>query len=211
MERNPRHMRALDTADDAEVLEQDADVRLMLAVKVGDQEAFRLLFEKHAAAVIGFTMHFVGSRARAEEITQDVFLQVFRNRERYEPRARFATWLYRIAANACISEGRRAERRMRGFSLNQPRHADDDAPPQVADAASHTAEENLLSEESLLRIRGEMAALPPQQRAALWLARVEGMSYEEVAETLSCSVSAIKSLVHRATVTLRGRLQGEGN
>lgn len=206
MHRNPSLTHALSGADAAAAMEQDADVQLMLAVKSGDQAAFQRLFEKHAPALIGFAMHFVESRARAEEITQDVFLQVFRTRASYEPRARFSTWLYRMATNACVSDARRAERRLRAFSRDQPRQFDDgESLPQVADTEARTAEENLMSAQGLDALRMKLAALPPQQRAALWLARVEGMSYEEVADALSCSVSAVKSLVHRATVAMRAQ------
>ena len=190
--------------------EQDPDVQLMLAVQRGDGMAFRALFEKHVAGVVGFAMQFVGSRARAEELAQDVFLQVFRNRDRYVPRARFSTWLYRMVTNACVSEGRRAEHRVRSYSMDQPSQEGREEPPPVPDPSGRGPEDALLTREGLDRIRRALGGLPAQQRAALLLARVVGMSYEDVATSLSCSVSAVKSLIHRATVTLRDRLQENG-
>ena len=147
----------------------DPDVQRMLAVQRGDREAFEQLFQRHIGAVVGFATQFVGSRARAEEIAQEVFLQVYRTRAHYVPRARFTTWLYRMASNACLSEVRRAEHHARAASPS----------PDSA------------------------------QRAAILLARVEGLSYEEVAESLSCSVAAVKSLVHRATLALRDAVPEE--
>ena len=79
----------------------------------------------------------------------------------------------------------------------------------LAEVATRSSEDAVLSQESLDRLRAVLDDLPPPQRAALLLARVEGLSYEEVAEALSCSVSAVKSLIHRATVTLRDRMQEE--
>jgi len=85
----------------------DPDVQLMLRVREGDADAFRELFEKHKRAIVNFAYHFIGNRQRAEEIAQDVFLQIYRAAVRYEPTAKFTTWLYRIATNACLNEVRR--------------------------------------------------------------------------------------------------------
>jgi len=179
----------------------------MLAVQRGDRSAFEQLFEKHVRGVVGFAAQFVGARARAEELAQDVFLQVYRTRARYVPRARFTTWLYRMVTNACLSEVRRADHRSRSRALEDSvKHGDDD-PGSMADVAARSSEDAMLSQEALDRLRAVLDGLPPQQRAAVLLARVEGLSYEEVAEALSCSVSAVKSLIHRATVTLRDRMQ----
>ncbi len=178
----------------------------MLAVQGGDASAFERLFAKHIANVVGFATRFVGTRARAEELAQDVFLQVYKHRERYQPQARFSTWLYRMVTNACLSEVRRADYRGHMQSMDQPVGESDD-PPQLADASERNSEDDASSRETLGRVRLALDDLPPQQRAALLLARVEGFSYEEVSESLSCSVSAVKSLIHRATVTLRERLK----
>jgi RNA polymerase sigma-70 factor, ECF subfamily len=186
--------------------EADPDVELMLAVQGGDASAFERLFTKHIAGVVGFAVRFVGTRARAEELAQDVFLQVYKHRGRYEPQARFSTWLYRMVTNACLSELRRADHRGVMQSMDQS-VGDNDCPPQLADAGAPNSEDTAVSRETLERVRGALEALPPQQRAALLLARVEGFSYEEVAGSLSCSVPAVKSLIHRATLTLRERLK----
>ena len=188
-------------------LTSDPDVRLMLRVKAGDGEAFRELFEKHARAIMNFSYQFVGSRARAEELTQEVFLQLHRAAPRYEPQARFTTWLYRIATNACLNEVRRPERRFPTRPLEHER-ADSAERTEIAFADPHAerGEDALAGRELEDRIRQVLAELPGQQRAALLMSRVDGMSYGEVAEALECSESAIKSLVFRATATLRKQL-----
>lgn len=186
----------------------DPDVQLMLAVQRGDNAAFDRLFEKHAAAVVRFARQFVRSQARAEELAQDVFLQIYRNRSGYQPTAKFTTWLYRIVTNACLSEVRRPEHKLR---VDPPASAaDNEEPVRSVETADPNPEETLLSREAVDTIQRALEALPPQQRAALLLARVEGMSYEDVAESVACSVSAVKSLIHRATVTLRKKLKPEG-
>jgi RNA polymerase sigma-70 factor (ECF subfamily) len=184
----------------------DPDVELMLALQRGEEDAFDRLFEKHVASMVRFARQFVKSQARAEELAQDVFLQVYRNRASYQANARFNTWLYRIATNACLSEVRRPEHRLRV----QPRVETDQhgspAEQRLLEKPQPSSEDALLSREAVDTIQTALAQLPPQQRVSLLLARVEGMSYEEVAETLSVSVSAVKSLIHRATSTLRNKL-----
>jgi RNA polymerase sigma-70 factor (ECF subfamily) len=187
----------------------DPDVQLMLAVQRGQHSAFQELFQKHIAGVVRFAAQFVGGTARAEELAQDVFLQIFRTRARYVPTARFRTWLYRMVANACLSEVRRVEYRGRVQSLDQLPGAGGDT-SSVVGPPTRSSEEIVLDREALERMCAVLRELPAQQRAALLLARVEGLSYEEVAASLSCSVSAVKSLVHRATVTLRDRMGREG-
>jgi RNA polymerase sigma-70 factor (ECF subfamily) len=186
--------------------EGDPDVQLMLAVQRGDESAFQRLFEKHVASVVGFATRFVGARARAEELAQDVFLQIYRTRATYVPRARFTTWLYRMVTNACLSEVRRADYHGRFQSMDQPVARGDD-PGLPIEVPTRSVEDAVLGREAVERVQRVLADLPPEQRAALLLARVEGMSYEEVAESLASSVSAVKSLIHRATVTLRERVR----
>jgi RNA polymerase sigma-70 factor (ECF subfamily) len=190
--------------------ESDPDVQLMLAVQHNDATAFRQLFDKHAAGVVGFAMQFVGSKARAEELAQDVFLRLYRHRGRYMPRARFTTWLYRMVTNACITELRRAEHRVGSYSMDEGRTADTQGPPELPDRTAISGEDAVLQQERLQSLKHVLNDLPAQQRAALLLARVEGMSYDEVGVSLGCSVAAVKSLIHRATVTLRDRLRAEG-
>lgn len=185
--------------------EEDPDVQLMLAVKRDDRQAFETLFRKYAEQLVGFATSFVSSRARAEELAQDTFVQLYDSRRRYEPRARFATWLYRIATNLCLSELRRAEHR---HTLRPEPTADDDEGFQIdslPDPEGRDTEENVSAKETVQRMREALQELPPQQRAALLLARVEGLSYVEVAQALGCSVAAVKSLIHRATLNLKGR------
>jgi RNA polymerase sigma-70 factor (ECF subfamily) len=182
-------------------------VQLMLAVQRDDDvAAFESLFRKYVHQVAGFARSMVGSNARAEELAQEAFVQVYRTRGRYEPRARFATWLYRIVTNLCVSEVRRAEHRLNVATRRGG--AEDPAPDpgELADLEGRSGEDDLLAQERVDAIRRALTGLPAQQRAAVWLARVEGFSYEEVGHALGCSVSAVKSLIHRATVTLRDQM-----
>jgi RNA polymerase sigma-70 factor (family 1) len=185
----------------------DPDVQLMLRVREGEADAFRELFEKHGRAIVNFAYHFVGSRQRAEEIAQDVFLQIYRAAARYEPTAKFTTWLYRIATNACLNEVRRPEHRHPRRPLeHQQEDARERAEIAFPDPTAVSGDSALAGRELEAKIHEVLDDLPPNQRAALLMSRVDGMSYLEVAEALETTESAVKSLVFRATATMRKEL-----
>lgn len=186
----------------------DPDVRLMLAAQAGDTEAFQQLYAKYSRQIVRFALQFCGSQARAEELAQDVFLQVYRARASYEARARFSTWLFRIATNACLSEMRRPEHRSPAASIDAPDPGgEDEGTRDLPDPEAAEGESSSLASEKRALVRRLLADLPPQQHAALLLARAEGFSYDEVAASLGVSVPAVKSLIHRATVSLRQGMQ----
>jgi RNA polymerase sigma-70 factor (ECF subfamily) len=177
----------------------DPDAALMLAFQGGDESAFRALFEKHGRAMMAFCHRFVRDPARAEELAQDVFLKVHQGASRYQPSARFSTWLYRIATNHCLNEVRRGEYQARP-QLDP--ESEDGAPldPDALAGSGASPEEEARGRALAVAVERLLARLPEKQRAALVLARLEGLSYEEVAEVLETTVPAVKSLVHRATV-----------
>lgn len=177
----------------------------MLRVKDGDREAFRALFEKHSGSVARFAAGFVGAAARADELMQDVFLQVYRSRDRYEPRAKFSTWLYTIAHNLCLNEVRRHDYRSRvdmgGEEDGEP--AWDPSDPEAAEGESYSSQRELER-----RVAELIAGLPEAQRTALVLSRVEELRYQQIGEILACSEQAVKSLIFRATQRLKAGLKG---
>jgi RNA polymerase sigma-70 factor (ECF subfamily) len=188
---------------EARVHAVDEDVRLMLSFREGDATAFDALFERWARPLFRYLERMVRDPGAAEELVQEAFLRVYRARERYEPDARFSTWLYRIATNLALNELRRPRRRDPHESLDGPQSpelaAGLPATDEVADARRRTE-----------RLEVALAELPERQRAALWLSAVEGLSYAEVADSLEVSESAVKALVHRARSSLAGRLdEGE--
>jgi RNA polymerase sigma-70 factor (ECF subfamily) len=182
----------------------DEDVRLMLAFRAGDGEAFDTLFRRWAAPLLRYLNRMVRDLAAAEELVQEVFLRVHRSRERYSPDARFSTWLYRIATNVALNELRRPRYR----AVHHSADAETSAPIRALDPApDELAHIRQLGE----KVELEMERLPDRQRAALWLAAVEGLSYAEVAEALEVSEQAVKALVHRARSTLAARLSERGS
>ncbi len=183
----------------------DPDAALMLAFQRGDEAAFRALFERHARAMIAFCHHFVRDAARAEELAQDVFVKLHQAAGRYRPSARFKTFLYRIASNHCLNELRRGE-----YAARRAAAGAEPADPDTLASSAASPEEAARAAALERAIAELLARLPEKQRAALVLCRLEGLSYEEIAEVLGTSVSAVKSLVHRATVAAADALAPYG-
>lgn len=193
--------------------ESDPGVRWMLAYRDGDERAFDRIVEHYSGQVYALLTRFLGQKAVREDMVQDVFLRVVRARERYEPTARFSTWLYRIAFNLAVNETQRAS----GKELSAHDGADeDDAGDVLANQRDERVEDpsdRLAQDDVVLAVRAAIARLPEQQRMALVLAKYHDMPYVEIAGVLGSSEKAVKSLVHRARENLRETLapylQGE--
>jgi RNA polymerase sigma-70 factor (ECF subfamily) len=186
----------------------DPDVQLMLRLQAGDETAFQELFRKLSPRVLQFARRFVGSDAQAEELTQDVFVQVFRFRHRYRPQSRLSTWVFTIATNLCLNELRRPERQLR-VDLWE-RTAEDDTRregPVLVDEDTPTPEEGAAGRELSRRLTAAIEQLPAKQRAALLLSRMDGLAYRDVGEALGCTEGAVKALLFRATQTLKRNLK----
>lgn len=187
--------------------ESDPDAALMLRVKQGDTAAFTALVEKYKQPVMNLAWRTLGDSTEAEDLAQNVFVQAWKSAERYQPTAKFSTWLFTIARNLCLNEIRRRVRHP-AESLDQTRDADDEQPVfQVADKRISPAPQDLLRSELEHKVEEAIQALPENQRTALLLCREEELSYEEIAAVLECSLSATKSLIHRARETIKARLK----
>ena len=181
----------------------DEDVRLMLAFRGGDDAAFEALFERWAGKLLRFLERMVRDTAVAEELVQETFLRVHRARSRYEPDAKFSTWLYTIASNVARNELRRPFRRAPHDSTDIER---DDGPSLELAAEESPVDEIVNARREGADVEAALQRLPERQRAALWLAAVEGLPYAEVARALETSESSVKALVHRARVALAEQL-----
>lgn len=184
--------------------EEDAeDVRLMELVSAGDSGAFELLVERHQRLVVGTVGRMLGNSSDAEDIAQQVFVRVWKSAKRYVPRAKFTTWLLKITRNLVFNELRR---RSRHPQVPLQAEADEEERP-IRDENATAPDAAMLEQELQKAIDAAIANLPETQRLAVILRRYEELSYEEIAETLEQSVSAVKSLLFRARTELRESLQ----
>jgi RNA polymerase sigma-70 factor, ECF subfamily len=188
-------------------VQSDPDAALMLRVKRGDREAFAGLVEKYKQPVMNFVYRSLRDETEAEDLAQNVFLQVYKSRGRYKQTAKFSTWLFTIARNLCLNELRRRARHP-AESIEEPHAENEDQPQrQYEDKSQAAPPEKLLQGELAQKIEEALAELPENQRSAILLCRQEELSYEEIADVLDCSLSATKSLIHRGRETLKERLK----
>jgi RNA polymerase sigma-70 factor (ECF subfamily) len=187
--------------DNIPALERDAE--LMLRVRDGDQASFGCLLERHRGPVIHFLYRMTASEAVAEELAQEVFFRVYKSRSTYEPSAKFTTWLFRIATHLGLNWIRDGRNESRQESLDQA--TAEGTTRQVADLARNV-EQEMVYQVRLREVRQAIESLPSKQRAAVLMHKYEEMEYAEIANVLSCSESAVKSLLFRAYEHLRSRL-----
>lgn len=185
----------------------EPDVALMLRVQQGDTLAFTELVDKYKQPVMNLVTRMLGDPVEAEDVSQAVFVQVYRAAGRYKVSARFSTWLFTIARNLCLNELRRRSRH-RAESMDAVHPDQENQPLQQFEDHSHPLPmETMLHGELEQKIQEALNELPESQRMAILLCRQEELSYEEIAEILGCSVSATKSLIHRGRETLKQRLK----
>ena len=193
----------------------EQDIIWMLRVRAGDRQAFGELVECHQPRVVGTVARMLGGdAAEAEDIGQQVFLRVWKSAPRYEPSAKFTTWLYTITRNLVFNELRRRKNRPQLSPISDSSPTQDSAAGRGRedgsalweDAVAPAPDATLLQSELQEAIDRAIASLPETQRLALVLRRYEELSYEEIGEVLHLSVPAVKSLLFRARVLLREKL-----
>ena len=143
----------------------------------------------------------------AEDLSQNVFLQVYKSAHRYEASARFSTWLFTIARNLCLNELRRRSRHPADSLEATYTDGGDQPARQFEDQKVFLPGDAVLHDELAQKIELALADLPENQRAAILLCRGDEMSYEEIAVVIGCSLSATKSLIHRGRETLKQKLK----
>ena len=187
--------------------ELDPDAVVMLRVKRGDATAFSGLVEKYKQPVINLCWRTLGDPTEAEDLAQNAFVQAYKSAPRYEASAKFSTWLFTIARNLCLNEIRRRARHP-ADSLDQTYDDSDDQPVhQVEDRRVVAPPDELLRGELEQKVEVAIQSLPENQRTALLLCRQDDLSYEEMGKILDCSVSAVKSLIHRGRETIKLKLK----
>jgi len=179
---------------------EEADEQLMMRIALGDTMAFRLLVERHQGLVVATVARMIGM-SDAEDIAQQVFLNVWKSAPRWRPEARFTTWLLTIAKRLVFNESRR---RGRARLIPQSRDPDEDL-PDYSDG-SLGPDQQVLERELHEAIKQALSFLPEKERLAVILRRYENMPYEEIATILSLSLPAVKSLLFRARNRLKEKL-----
>ncbi len=187
----------------------DPDVRLMLRVRDDDAAAFEELMLRYQNRVASLMAHLVGRRDMGEDLAQEVFLRVFRSRKRYVPGSKFSTWLFTIANNVASNALRTLSRRKEvRLAPNSPGESGANPLENAAVAASGLMPGRQLEGAELRdAVHEAVGGLNERQRAAVLLAKFEGLSYIDIGEVLDMSPQAVKSLLSRARCKLRTALE----
>jgi len=197
--------RDLSDADTASLPSSAAaqDVYWMKRVAQGDMESFQSLIELHQARVIGTVAKMLGDDVDSEDIAQQVFIRVWKSAARYQPTAKFTTWLFKITRNLVFNELRRRKR----HPVTPLQHEEEEHFFQPADSGAMSPDASLLDSELNDTVQMAIDALPETQRMAIVLRRYEDMPYEDIAEVLGLSIPAVKSVLFRARAELRENLR----
>ncbi len=182
----------------------DPDADLMLRVRDGDEDSFRVLLDKHRNSLVHFLYRMVQEQPVSEELAQEVFLRIYRSRASYEPTARFTTWMFRIATHLALNWLRDAKHERSQERLDEDRSSG--MPARELPDRKLSVEQRMVYQARLQEVRDAIATLPEKQRAAVLMHKYEEMEYSQIAGVLEISESAVKSLLFRAYETLRARL-----
>ena len=178
----------------------------MLAVSADKPGAFEALVEFYERQVKAAVARSIRDRSSVDDLSQEVFLRLFRARARYQPTARFETFLYRIIFNLCVNHTQYRNRR-RAWSLDAPIQGENDGTFEIEDDAERGPLETLQDSERARLVREGVEMLPEKQRQALIMSRFEGLGYEDIATVMGLSLSAVKSLLWRVRDNLRDHLR----
>ena len=180
-----------------------SDEELMMRCRNGDMSAYELLVSRYKNAIINFIYRSIDDYHRAEDLSQEVFLRMFRSASRYEPRAKFKNWLYKIAVNLCRNEIR--DRKRHGLSSLNELMTTDEGKINYAPLTDYSQMPDVLYEkkEQRMLIRQAIDSLPENQRLSIIMVTYQNLRYDEIADALGCSISAVKSLIHRARQNLK--------
>ena len=184
----------------------DPDVILMLRFQEGDKAAFEQLLDKYQKPIINFIYRMIQDRSESDDLAQEVFIKVYNAADSYKPIAKFSTWVYTIARNLCLNKLR--ERRRKIVSLDADISTKEgEIKREIAQVKEDTPYEGASKHELQEIVKEAINSLPDNQRMAVILRRYQLLSYEEIAKTMNCSVSAVKSILNRAKESLKDKLK----
>ncbi|MFQ3549361.1 MAG: sigma-70 family RNA polymerase sigma factor [Armatimonadota bacterium] len=175
----------------------DVDTELMIKTANDDESAFKELFERNYNRAVNIAYRVIGDKDIAEDISLESFCNIYNNRKKYSPKAKFTTYLFRIVTNLSINKSK---------SKKETACVISEFLIPISSVKESTPEENIAQSELEEKVKSAILKLPYRQRLALIFTQYEKISYSETAEILKVSVKAVESLVHRAKESLRKEL-----
>jgi RNA polymerase sigma-70 factor (ECF subfamily) len=179
------------------------DHELIEKIKIGDAAAFQELFERYKKLVINVCFRLIGNKDEAEDLTQDVFLKIFNSARHFKHRSQVSTWIYRIAINRSLNHLRQ-KKYQRWFSLDSDLISN--ASLDFERSSDESPERDFQKQEREKIVLNAIKSLPVEQQVALMLQRYDGLSCEEIAAIVNCSIGAVQARLHRAKKNLYQKL-----
>lgn len=177
---------------------EETDVSLMGLIRKGDEKALELLVARHQRAVYNLALRFLNDPDEAEDVAQDCFIRIYKAAQTYTPEAKFTTWLYTIVRNLCFNV-LRSRRQAVIVSV------DDETLPELP-AKNEDPVERITRQQVREKVMHAVSMLPENMRLVVILSKFHGLSYDEIAGIMDCTVTAIKLRVHRAKAILAEEL-----
>ncbi|MCG2712543.1 MAG: sigma-70 family RNA polymerase sigma factor [Candidatus Omnitrophica bacterium] len=197
-------MRSKDTA----YFSEDRD--LMVRFQNGEKRCFDEIVERHKQRVFNIAYRYLGNIHDAEDVTQQVFINIYNSRKAYSPKAQFTTWLYTVCKNTCLKTFRK--KRLNTTSIDTDMNLEQNTVfMQVPDPNANTPLENVINSERDLVVKEAIDSLPENQKIVVILYKYEQLSYGDIGKITGFSVKAVKSLLHRARVSLKEKLSSYFN
>jgi RNA polymerase sigma-70 factor (ECF subfamily) len=181
------------------------ELEIIQKLKRGDDETFRLVVEKYQRLVLNCSYKFLRERESAEDLTQEVFMEVFESIYSFRGNAQLSTWIYRIAVTKSLNHLKHLKRKKR-FALLVSLFDKDETEERFSIPEEKSPHHELENQERAEILQRALGALPDNQRIAFTLSKFEEMSYEDIAGVMNTSIPSVESLIHRAKTNLKKRL-----
>jgi RNA polymerase sigma-70 factor, ECF subfamily len=181
---------------------------LLNKLKEKNEDSFRIIIDKYQKMVLNSCYRFVLNKETAEDLTQEVFIEVYRSINMFRSESKFSTWIYRIAISKSLDylKSRKRKKRfaiLKSITENETSKNKFEQIPENENPSLQTLLEN---EDRIKILAAAVDKLPENQKVAFTLSKYDEMSYQDISEILGVSVSSVESLIHRAKVNLRKKL-----
>ena len=174
-------------------------------LKKGDINSFRILVNEHQRKVLNTCYRFLNNKEDAEDLTQEVFLEVYKSISSFRGESKISTWIYRIAVTKSLDFIRKKKRKKR-FTILKRVFSDDNIKSGIPDKTNLNPVKKVEEQDRIRILNEALESLPQNQRAAFTLSKYDEMSYKEIAEILNTTIPSVESLIHRAKNKLKKKL-----
>ena len=185
---------------------EDRHAQMMLRFQDGDSGAFHELYEEYKSPLLNFIYRFCQDSRIAEELCHEVFIRVFKSAASYVVKAKFSTWIYRIATNICLNELRSGKYKYETDPLSVGKNNPDKKALVYADTTQERVDNSMEARELHTAVRRAISQLPQKQRLAVLLSIYQQLSYKDIGERIGCSEGAVKSMLHRSKIFIKKSL-----